>query len=210
MVAETRHDRNMSSKDFYTALRWLSYPLFVVVALNIESAATKAGYDSVLSQFVADGSVMREIADTLTSPLASYVAVFLLGGSILAWFGLYLERHEGQGRGPSLYFIALHCEALADYLKSKKEKYWLEGKNHPLHKANTMLRGIGFTEVPPEVMSDPALANAYRVYLQVAVHHLRNKEVDLAKRLSTYALNHELESIVLPQSPTNIGPEIPL
>jgi hypothetical protein len=148
-------------------VRWaLTWPLLVIVALNLENAAAQAGYSTIIQQHWRDASLMlNEIYSYATSPWIWYPTIFLLGATVYEWVTHTIDKMERDGSGFQKWLL----KSKADLVAPAFSKAGLSRKTITADKEiallNRRLSAFALPIVPMDFEASEAVNQCYGSYL---------------------------------------------
>ena len=88
--------------------------MLVILALNLENAASQAGYGSVVNRHWKEASpVLRGIYEFVTAGYILYPTLILTGAVLYEWIGYTSTRMETRGSAYQRWLISTNAEAYA-------------------------------------------------------------------------------------------------
>ena len=161
-------------------VRWvLSWPVLVILALNLENTASQAGYGSVINQHWKQASPMlRGIYDFATAGYVLYPALILTGAVLYEWIGYTSTRMEADGSVYQRWLIATNADAYATAFFGPGFTRRSIRPNRDLVKMNKRLAGFAMPLVPETFDHDDETNALYGSYLSLIAkgqwHHAKS------------------------------------
>ena len=147
-----------------TAIRWATWPVLVIVGLNIENAARQAGYATLISEHWKDSiPVVSEAYDLASTSWVIYPALMFLGAGTYAWVARIAERAERPGGAFQRCLIRINCDSLATAF-FKKGFVRKRAKPEEIEKINRKLVACSLTPVPVTFSKNEELNRVYGSY----------------------------------------------
>jgi hypothetical protein len=96
-------------------VRWaLTWPLLVIVALNLENAALQAGYSTIIQKHWREASPMlNDFYSFATSHWIWYPTIFLLGATAYEWVTHTVNKMEKSGSSFQRWLLKNKADLLA-------------------------------------------------------------------------------------------------
>jgi hypothetical protein len=148
-------------------IRWITtWPLLVILALNIESSATQAGYSTIINHhWKAVFPMMKEIYDWATSPWILYSTIFILGASAYEWVVYTISRAESEGSNFQKWIIKIGSDNLrnAFYINGLARK--TTKPDQEIIKMNNRLASFNMPLIPSDFSLPEEINKLYASYL---------------------------------------------
>lgn len=150
------------------AIKFTTWPLLVVLAFNLENAATDAGYSSVLGDRWRDASPMiSAVYEAVVSPTIFYPALVFLGAVVYEWIAAFVEVADRPGSRFQKSLIKLYAPPLAVAFRKKGFNRFTMSIDREVRKINARLESFSMPLLPPELFEDEALNREYATYLTI-------------------------------------------
>jgi len=130
------------------AFRWATFPLVVIVGLNIQNRATEAGYSRVSLRALFQSKDMTDLYNEVTSDWVWGAALFFAGVVVSSWLYYWLEQSEGKQGSWARTSLAGMCENAAKWLERPGINRWLSKPRRFIPMLNKRLIAFGFEPIP--------------------------------------------------------------
>lgn len=160
-------------------VRWaLTWPVLVIVALNLENAASEAGYSMVINRHWKDTvPVLSELYSWAVSPLIWYPALIFWGAAIYEWVRHLSNEMEAKGSRYRIWLLKMIAESAAPaFLKNGLARKMIK-KDRDLTVLNARLAGADLPQVPITFSDDESVNAIYGSYLTLVA----NRQFEHAK-----------------------------
>ncbi len=163
-----------------TMRRAITWTALVIVSLNIESAVSKAGYDTVIDHHWRDVFPMvKLIHSILTSPWLWYPTLLLIGALTYEWL-IYVSDQMDKPRSPyQRWLISSNANTLAAAFLSDGIYRRTVKPDREIAKMNRRLADFGLPLVPSDFNNIESVNQAYGSYLTL----LAKDQAELAIQL---------------------------
>lgn len=148
-------------------IRWLlTWPILVVLALNINNSATKAGYGSVIDQHWKDAlPVLKDLYDLATSTWLWYPTLVLTGAVCYEWIVYTIKRCETDGSGFQRWLVQRNAETFSPAFLKKGFTRRNVKPDVNFYKLNSRLVQFDMPLLPPDYDESEEINAVYGSYL---------------------------------------------
>ena len=148
-------------------VRWLlTWPILVIVALNIENTVSDAGYSTVINQHWKEAyPVLKEAYVYATSGYVLYPALVLLGATIYEWIAFMSNRMESDGSAYQRWLVKQSAENLAIAFRKKGIVRRTIKPDREIRRFNRRLTQFDLPAVPESFSDDEEVNKAFGSYL---------------------------------------------
>jgi hypothetical protein len=193
MLAETRHDGQMR---FTVVSGWivrvLFWPCVVLLAINIENWASKEGFADVLAKRAGEfPALIGQVYAAITSQTVFAVALFVGGMATNAWLQKFASAIETGDSWFTRWLDSSTIMSVSDAFMSNGITRRFLNTQKELPRLNKRLDRYGLRHVPTFFSEDESINQAYGKYLKVIVGPVEAGNIEEAKRMGGFVLNHE-------------------
>jgi hypothetical protein len=193
MLAETRHDGQMR---FTVILGWIArvlfWPCVVVLAINIENWASKEGFADVLAKRAGEfPALIGQVYAAITSQTAFAIALFVGGMATNAWLQKFVSAIETGNSWFTRWLDSSTIMSLSDAFMSNGLNRRILNAKKELPRLNKRLDHYGLRRVPTCFSEDETINQAYGKYLKAIFGPVESGNIEEAKRMGNFVLNHE-------------------
>jgi hypothetical protein len=152
-------------------LRWLVFwPVFVVLTLNIENAATGGGLaDLIARQWGRVAPMIDAIYSVIASPFVLYPAIFLFGAWTYETFLYRLHSRERFDKTTISRATKFYAMSLVEAFKKKGFARWMlrAGRYGSIDVLNDRLKAEGLPPIPSVPFDEERVNRAFAQYLRI-------------------------------------------
>lgn len=148
-------------------VRWvLTWPLLVIVALNLENVASEAGYSNfIVQQWRQTSPMIMELYSWATAPWITYPTVFLSGMMAYEWIGYVAIKMERDGSTYQRWLVRIGADNLtAAFSKAGFTRKTIKPETD-LVLMNKRLAAFDLTQLPLDFDRDEDHNRIYASYL---------------------------------------------
>ena len=191
--------------------RLLFWPCLVVLAINIENLASREGFADILAKRAGEfPAVIGQVYAFITSQTAFAFALFVGGMATNAWFQKFASAIETGDSWFTRWLDSSTIMSLSDAFMSNGINRRLLNADKELPRLNRRLDRYGLRRVPTYFSEDETINRAYGKYLKVIFGPVQSGEIEEAKRMGNFVLNHEESERMKRQQPLGTGAKTPL
>lgn len=167
-------------KQLGSFVRWfITWPILVILALNIENAAGSAGVATIINQHWKDAfPMLNEIYQFATSPLVLYPALIIFGAIFYEWAAYTLQRADKHGSKFQRWLITTNADTLSSaFLRNGLYRKAIKA-DQELPKMNLRLLAFDMPTLPENFQNDERINSIYGTYLLILAkgnfHHAKS------------------------------------
>ena len=177
-------------------VRWvLTWPVLVVIALNLENATSEAGYATIINQHWKDAfPLLRDLYALAMSPWIWYPALIFAGAVLYEWVRYTSNKMEAKGSRYRLWLLKLAADGASPAFLRNGLTRKLIKQERDLGVLNARLAMCELPHVPTEIGDDERVNVSYGIYLTLVGRGL----IDHAKE---FLSRSNLAEVRAPQSP---------
>lgn len=149
-------------------VRWfVTWPLLVIVAINIESLASIKGLSEVLPEnWSWIVSILTRAYEFTTSTWVSYLAIFLLGCIFYEWVSYLSKRMDSRNSKYYRWTTKFYASSAAEMFMKNGYFRKMNGSGFFLEDLNIRLSHFGLPIIPNKTDSNEAINRVYAGYLE--------------------------------------------
>jgi len=184
-----------------STVRWvITWPVLVIIALNIENAISEAGYGTIINQHWKDTApVLNGIYAAATSPWIWNPTLIILGAVAYEWVTHTVIKIESDGSNFQRWLVKQGAENLASaFMRNGLFRRMTNGRE--IEKLNRRLSAFNLPTIPPEIGADEADNATVGSYLALVA---QGQFAHARTFLTAATLDLDSET----QSPEGTGPE---
>lgn len=150
-------------------VRWiLTWPVLVIMALNIENATSEAGYATIINQHWKDTfPMLKVIYGYATSSWVLYPALIFFGASLYEWIAFTSNRMEADGSRHQKWLITSNADNMAAAFFRKGLARASIRPERDLVKMNNRLEKFNLPKIPLSFENDQNINNIFGSYLTI-------------------------------------------
>lgn len=183
-------------------VRWvLTWPILVIIALNIENAVSEAGYSTIFNwRWAEDQPMLTGIYDVATSGWILYPILVLFGAILYEWVVYTSNRMEAPGSSYQKWLVCWLAETMsAAFLKRGISRRSIK-PDRDITRFNNRLAQFDLPPVPVDFTGPEEHNREISSYLML----ITKGQFDHARQ---FIMGINLETDSAPQSPEGIAAE---